>query len=60
MSQSFGFFIKRKGQGLWMELLPRVRNGLDGKFEKTLRVSYDKLDDKDKEVFPFFFFFDNL
>jgi len=40
-----------------MELLPRVRNGLDGKFEKTLRVSYDKLDDKDKEVFPFFFFF---
>ena len=35
-----------------MDLLPRLQNGLDGKIEKTLRVSYDGLrSEEDKVLF---------
>ena len=35
-----------------MDLLPRLQNGLDGKIEKTLRVSYDGLrSEEDKPLF---------
>ncbi|CAH8278073.1 unnamed protein product [Arabidopsis lyrata] len=35
-----------------MDMLPRLRNGLDGKIEKTLRVSYNGLNNqKDKAIF---------
>ncbi|KAH0899159.1 LOW QUALITY PROTEIN: hypothetical protein HID58_048727, partial [Brassica napus] len=35
-----------------MDLLPRLQNGLDGKIEKTLRVSYDGLrSEEDKALF---------
>lgn len=46
-----GSSLRGKDRQEWMELLPRLRNGLNGKIEKTLRVSYDELDDKDQEVF---------
>ncbi|KAL0695745.1 hypothetical protein Bca4012_062925 [Brassica carinata] len=34
----------------WADMMPRLRNGLDGNFEKTLRVSYDRLDNKKDEA----------
>ncbi|KAG2304931.1 hypothetical protein Bca52824_033582 [Brassica carinata] len=35
----------------WIDLLPRLQNGIDGKIEKTLRISYDGLSSKDKAIF---------
>ncbi|KAG2263908.1 hypothetical protein Bca52824_070987 [Brassica carinata] len=46
-----GSSLRRKDKEEWMELLPRLRDGLNGKIEKTLRVSYDELEYKDQEVF---------
>ncbi|WZY84994.1 disease resistance protein RPP4 isoform X1 [Brassica rapa] len=46
-----GSSLRGKDKEEWMELLPRLRDGLDGKIEKTLRVSYDELECKDQEVF---------
>ncbi|KAL1215135.1 Disease resistance protein RPS6 [Cardamine amara subsp. amara] len=36
----------------WIEMMPGLRNGLDGKIEKTLRFSYDGINrEEDKAVF---------
>ncbi|ESQ39795.1 hypothetical protein EUTSA_v10001234mg, partial [Eutrema salsugineum] len=36
----------------WMEMMPRLRNDLDGKIDQTLRVSYDGLNNrKDQKLF---------
>ncbi|KAL1215137.1 Disease resistance protein RPS6 [Cardamine amara subsp. amara] len=36
----------------WIEMIPGLRNGLDGKIEKTLRFSYDGIDsEEDQAIF---------
>ncbi|EFH53401.1 predicted protein [Arabidopsis lyrata subsp. lyrata] len=45
-------YLRGRDKKEWMDMLPRLRNGLDGKIEKTLRVSYDGLNNKkDKAIF---------
>lgn len=46
-----GSSLRGKDKEEWMEMLPRLQNGLDGKIEKTLRISYDELDAKDQDLF---------
>ncbi|EOA12366.1 hypothetical protein CARUB_v10025753mg [Capsella rubella] len=46
-----GSSLRGKDKFEWMEMLPRLQNGLDGKIEKTLRISYDELDGKDQDLF---------
>ncbi|XP_010441577.1 PREDICTED: disease resistance protein RPS6-like [Camelina sativa] len=47
-----GSYLRGRDKEDLMDMLPRLRNGLDGKVEKTLRVSYDGLNDKkDKAIF---------
>ncbi|CAN6855818.1 unnamed protein product, partial [Brassica oleracea] len=44
--------LRGRDKEYWMDLLPRLQNGLDGKIEKTLRVSYDGLrSEEDKPLF---------
>ncbi|XP_048632242.1 protein VARIATION IN COMPOUND TRIGGERED ROOT growth response-like [Brassica napus] len=47
-----GSSLRGRDKEYWMDLLPRLQNGLDGKIEKTLRVSYDGLtSEEDKALF---------
>ncbi|XP_019088789.1 PREDICTED: disease resistance protein RPP4 [Camelina sativa] len=46
-----GSSLKERGKDEWMEMMPRLRNDSDDKFEKTLRVGYDRLNKKDQELF---------
>ncbi|KFK34149.1 hypothetical protein AALP_AA5G107000 [Arabis alpina] len=46
-----GLSLRGKGKKEWVEMMPRLRNGLNGKIEKTLRVGYDGLDAEDQEIF---------
>ncbi|KAL1198740.1 Disease resistance protein RPS6 [Cardamine amara subsp. amara] len=47
-----GSYLRGKDKEDWMDAMPRLRNDLDGKIEKTLRVSYDELNNrKDKAIF---------
>ncbi|CAN7117058.1 unnamed protein product, partial [Brassica rapa subsp. narinosa] len=47
-----GSYLRGREKKYWMDLLPRLQNGLDGKIEKTLRVSYDGLtSEEDKALF---------
>ncbi|CAG7882112.1 unnamed protein product, partial [Brassica rapa] len=47
-----GSYLRGRDKEYWMDLLPRLRNCLDGKIEKTLRVSYDGLtSEEDKALF---------
>ncbi|XP_018449076.1 protein SUPPRESSOR OF npr1-1, CONSTITUTIVE 1 isoform X1 [Raphanus sativus] len=46
-----GSSLRGRHEKEWNEMLPRLQNGLDGKIEKILRVGYDRLDGKDKELF---------
>nr|AXU93650.1 RPP4/RPP5-like protein [Arabidopsis thaliana] len=46
-----GSSLRRRGKKEWMEMMPRLRNGLNGDIMKTLRVSYDRLDRKDQDMF---------
>ncbi|KAG7620773.1 Toll/interleukin-1 receptor homology (TIR) domain, partial [Arabidopsis suecica] len=46
-----GSSLKRRTKEEWMEMMPRFRNGLNGDIMKTLRVSYDRLDQKDQDMF---------
>ncbi|EOA29165.1 hypothetical protein CARUB_v10025432mg [Capsella rubella] len=48
-----GSSLKGRDKDEWMKMLPMLRNGLDGKIEKTLRVSYDRLDRKERDLFLF-------
>ncbi|XP_010494828.1 PREDICTED: disease resistance protein RPS6-like [Camelina sativa] len=46
-----GSYLRGRDKEDLMDMLPRLRNGLDGKIEKTLRLSYDGLNDKkDKAI----------
>ncbi|XP_010422353.1 PREDICTED: disease resistance protein RPS6-like isoform X2 [Camelina sativa] len=48
----FGSLFRGRSKEDWVDLLPRLRKRLDGKIEKTLRVSYDELDSReDKALF---------
>lgn len=51
-----GSSLRGRGKDEWMKMMPRLRNYLDGKIEKTLRVSYDRLNGKDQELFLFIAF----
>ncbi|KAL1220490.1 Disease resistance protein RPS6 [Cardamine amara subsp. amara] len=47
-----GSYLRGRDKEDLMDMLPRLRNGLDGKIEKTLLVSYNGLDSKkDKAIF---------
>ncbi|ANM67280.1 Disease resistance protein (TIR-NBS-LRR class) family [Arabidopsis thaliana] len=46
-----GSSLKRRTKEEWMEMMPRFRNGLNGDIMKTLRVSYDRLHQKDQDMF---------
>ncbi|KAL1224708.1 Disease resistance protein RPS6 [Cardamine amara subsp. amara] len=47
-----GSSLRGRGNTYWMEIMPRLRNSLDGKIEKTLRFSYDGIDsEEDKAIF---------
>lgn len=48
-----GSSLRGRDMEYWIDLLPRLQNGtVDGKIEKTLRVSYDGLSsDEDKAIF---------
>ncbi|XP_023634750.1 disease resistance protein RPS6-like isoform X1 [Capsella rubella] len=47
-----GSYLRGREKEDLIDILSRLRNGLDGKIEKTLRVSYDGLNDKkDKAIF---------
>ncbi|WZZ41967.1 hypothetical protein YC2023_038226 [Brassica napus] len=47
-----GSYLRGRDKEYWMGLLPRLQNCLDGKIEKTLRVSYDGLtSEEDKALF---------
>ncbi|XP_020877447.1 disease resistance protein RPS6 isoform X2 [Arabidopsis lyrata subsp. lyrata] len=45
-----GSYLRGRNKEIWMEMMPGFRNKLDGKIEKTLRVSYDGLDSKDDQA----------
>lgn len=44
-----GSSLIKKDKEHWVEMMPRLRNGLDWKIQKTLRVSYNGLDEKDDQ-----------
>ncbi|XP_020875362.1 protein SUPPRESSOR OF npr1-1, CONSTITUTIVE 1 isoform X2 [Arabidopsis lyrata subsp. lyrata] len=46
-----GSSLKGRDKDEWMEMMPRLRNGLNGDIMKTLRVSYDRLDKEDQDMF---------
>ncbi|CAN6856142.1 unnamed protein product [Brassica oleracea] len=47
-----GSSLQGRDKEYWMDLLPNLQNGIDGKIEKSLRVSYDGLSSKgDKAIF---------
>ncbi|KAG7547251.1 Toll/interleukin-1 receptor homology (TIR) domain superfamily [Arabidopsis suecica] len=46
-----GSSLKGRDKDKWMEMMPRLRNGLNGDIKKTLRVSYDRLDKEDQDMF---------
>ncbi|KAG7532510.1 Winged helix DNA-binding domain superfamily [Arabidopsis thaliana x Arabidopsis arenosa] len=45
-----GSFFRGRDKEDWMNILPRLRNDLDGRIEKTLKVSYDGLNNKKDEA----------
>jgi len=45
-----GSYLRGRDIEDWMDMMPRLRNDLDGKIEKTLRVSYDGLNNKKDEA----------
>ena len=45
-----GFFFRGRDKEDWINILPRLRNDLDGRIEKTLKVSYDGLNNKKDEA----------
>ncbi|ESQ44765.1 hypothetical protein EUTSA_v10003136mg [Eutrema salsugineum] len=47
-----GSSLRGRDKEYWMDMLPRLQNGIDEKIEKTLRVSYDGLgSEQDKAIF---------
>ncbi|XP_048616162.1 disease resistance protein RPS6 [Brassica napus] len=46
-----GSSLRGRDMEYWIDLLPRLQNGIDGKIEKTLRISYDGLSSEDKAIF---------
>ncbi|CAN7112857.1 unnamed protein product [Brassica rapa subsp. narinosa] len=47
-----GLYLRGRDKEDWLDMLPRLRKGPDGKIEKALRVSYDGLGCKeDKSLF---------
>ncbi|ESQ28819.1 hypothetical protein EUTSA_v10019465mg, partial [Eutrema salsugineum] len=46
-----GSSLRSRDKVEWVKMLPRLQDGLDGKIEKTLRISYDALDSKDQDLF---------
>ncbi|KAL1194720.1 Protein SUPPRESSOR OF npr1-1, CONSTITUTIVE 1 [Cardamine amara subsp. amara] len=51
-----GSSLRGRSKDEWMMMMPRLRNELDGKIEKTLRVSYNRLDRKERELFLYIAF----
>ncbi|CAG7894835.1 unnamed protein product, partial [Brassica rapa] len=47
-----GSSLRGRDMDYWIDLLPRLQNGIDGKIEKTLKISYDGLSsEEDKALF---------
>lgn len=45
-----GSHLRGRDKEDWVDMLPRLRKGLDGKIEKILRVGYDGLSNKDDKA----------
>ncbi|AED93064.1 disease resistance protein-like [Arabidopsis thaliana] len=45
-----GSHLRGRDKEDWIDMLPRLRKGLDGKIEKILRVGYDELSNKDDKA----------
>ncbi|KFK22502.1 hypothetical protein AALP_AAs75065U000100 [Arabis alpina] len=46
---ALGSSLRKKRKEHWVDMMPRLRSGLDGKIKKTLRLCYDGLDEKDDQ-----------
>ncbi|KFK26757.1 hypothetical protein AALP_AA8G289500 [Arabis alpina] len=46
---TLGSSLRKKRKEHWVDMMPRLRSGLDGKIKKTLRLCYDGLDEKDDQ-----------
>ncbi|CAN7045267.1 unnamed protein product, partial [Brassica rapa subsp. trilocularis] len=46
-----GLTLKGMKKEAWVEMWPRLLDSLDGEIKNTLKVSYDRLDVKDRELF---------
>ena len=51
-----GSSLRGRGKAEWMNMLPRLRNDLYGKIEDTLKVSYNRLQREDRELFLYIAF----
>ncbi|CAF2073320.1 unnamed protein product [Brassica napus] len=47
----FGSYLQGRPKEEWTAALPRLETSLDGDIEKVLRLSYEALSDKDKNLF---------
>ncbi|CAL9231200.1 unnamed protein product, partial [Arabidopsis halleri] len=45
-----GSHLRGRDKEDWIDMLPRLRKGLDGKIEKILRVGYDELSNEDDKA----------
>nr|AXU93533.1 RPP4/RPP5-like protein [Arabidopsis thaliana] len=46
-----GSSLKGRDKDEWVKMMPRLRNDSDDKIEETLRVGYDRLNKKNRELF---------
>nr|AXU93616.1 RPP4/RPP5-like protein [Arabidopsis thaliana] len=46
-----GSSLKGRDKDEWVKMMPRLRNDSDDKIEETLRVCYDRLNKKNRELF---------
>ncbi|EOA16101.1 hypothetical protein CARUB_v10004233mg [Capsella rubella] len=46
-----GSSLRKRGEKEWMKIMPQLQNDLDEKIEKPLRIRFDRLSEKDRELF---------
>ena len=46
-----GSYLSGKDKEYWIDMLPRLQNGLNDKIERILRISYDGLESEDQAIF---------